>query len=57
MTLREKNMHLRVAELQAALFPDRTKETVEKARFFVSRKVRCTAGIKKPPWMGRPCRR
>lgn len=57
MTLREKNMHLRVAELQGALFPDRTKETVEKARFFVSKKVRCTAGIKKPPWMGRPCRR
>jgi hypothetical protein len=57
MTLREKNMHLSVAELQVALFLDRTKETVDKARFVVSRKARCTAGIKKPPWMGRPCRR
>jgi len=43
-TLLEKNMHLSVAEQQPALFPDRTKRAVEKARERLLKKTRSFQG-------------
>lgn len=43
--LLEKNMHLRVAELQATLFPDRTKRAVEKVRGRFIKNTRINRGL------------